>query len=53
MRGVLYRKGLLAPVPAGAVSVPYDDPAVRWVLASAVIRELRGCTVVPLAELAA
>jgi hypothetical protein len=48
VRGVRYRPGLLAPVAVGAVNMPYDDPAVRWVLASALIRELRGCTVVPL-----
>lgn len=53
VRGVLYRRGLLAPVAVGAVNMPYDDPAVLWVLASGLIRELRGCTIVPLEELTA
>lgn len=52
VRGALYRKGLLAPVAAGVVNMPYDDPTVRWVLASAMIRELRGCTIIPFDELA-
>ena len=52
VRGVLYRRGLLAPVPVGAVNMPYDDPAARWVLASALIRELRDCNVVPFEEFA-
>jgi hypothetical protein len=32
--------------------MPYDDPAVRWVLAAALIRELRDCNVVPFEEFA-
>ncbi len=48
VRGSLYRPGTLAPVAVRAGDFPYDDPAIHRVLASALIRELRGCTVVPL-----
>lgn len=51
VRGALYRTGLLAPVAVEAVNLPYDDPAVRWIVASALIRELRGGTLVPLSEI--
>jgi hypothetical protein len=51
VRGVLYRKGALAPVAAEAVNVAYDDPAVHWLVASALVRELHDCTLVSLAEL--
>jgi len=51
VRGVRYRKGLIAPVAAEAVTLPYDDPAVRWMVASALVRELRGGTLVPLSEI--
>ncbi|MGI5504704.1 hypothetical protein [Lentzea sp. CA-135723] len=50
VRGVLYKKSVLVPTIAAAGNFTYDDPAVRRVLASAVIRELRGCVVVPLDE---
>lgn len=50
VRGVLYRHSVLAPTAAAAGNFTYDDPVVRRVLASALIRELRGCTVVPLDE---
>jgi hypothetical protein len=32
-------------------NMSYDDPAVRWIRASALIRQLRGCTIVPVDEL--
>ncbi|SDN85666.1 hypothetical protein [Lentzea jiangxiensis] len=50
VRGVLYAQSVLAPVAADAGNFTYGDPAVRRVLASALIRELRGCVVVPLDE---
>jgi hypothetical protein len=52
VRGALYRKGVFAPIATEAVNVAYDDPAVRWLVASALVRELHDCTLVPLAELA-
>lgn len=51
VRGALHRKGTFAPVAVEDVNLAYDDPDTRWVVASALIRELRGCTFVPLAEL--
>ncbi|KOV79862.1 hypothetical protein [Nocardia sp. NRRL S-836] len=45
VRGSLYRPGPLAPVVVRGGDFTYDDPAVHRVLASALIRELRGCTV--------
>lgn len=52
VRGALYRRSVFGPVAVGDVNVAYDDPDIRWVVASALIRELRDCTVVPFAELA-
>lgn len=51
VRGALYRKGTFGPVAVEAANLPYDDPDVHWLVASALIRELRGCTFVPLKEL--
>ncbi|SDH35431.1 hypothetical protein SAMN05216553_1204 [Lentzea fradiae] len=51
VRGALYRKSPIGPVSAEDVNVAYDDPDIRWVVASALIRELRDCTLVPLEEL--
>lgn len=50
VRGAWYRPGALVPVAARADNFAYDDPSVRRVLASALIRELRGCAIVPIAE---
>lgn len=50
VRGALYREGALAPVAAQAGLFTYDNPVVRRVLASALIRELRGCTIVPFTD---
>jgi hypothetical protein len=43
--GELYRGGT---TPVGAATVAYHDPAIRWVLAAALVRELKGCRLVPL-----
>ncbi|MEV6714074.1 hypothetical protein AB0M48_18780 [Lentzea sp. NPDC051208] len=50
VRGVFYQRSVLAPAATKAGNFTYDDPAVRRVLASALIRELRGCVIVPLDE---
>jgi len=50
VHGALYRSGRLAPVAIGQQGIPYDDPAIRWVLAGKLVRELRGCTIVPITE---
>jgi hypothetical protein len=52
VRGALYGEGLFAPRAVEAVNLPYDDPGVRRVVASALIRELRSCAVVPFGEVA-
>jgi hypothetical protein len=52
VRGTLYRESVLAPTAVTAGNFAYDDPAVRRVVASALIRELRGCTIVPFDDLA-
>jgi len=49
--GALYRPGAFAPVPLRASRVAYGDPETRWIVATALIRELRGCTFVPFDEL--
>lgn len=51
VRGTLYRPGTFAPAPVGAAQLDYGDPKVRWMVAVALIRELRGCSVVPFDEL--
>ncbi|MBM7859468.1 hypothetical protein [Lentzea nigeriaca] len=47
---MLYQQSVLGPAAAAAGNFAYSDPAVRRVLASALIRELRGCTVVSFEE---
>lgn len=51
VRGAVYRQGLLGPALAGVVNLPYEDPARRWIVAAAQIRELRRCTVIPVGDL--
>ena len=46
VRGALYRAGTVEEA-----SLSYDDSEVRRLVASALIRELRGCTFVPFGEL--
>lgn len=50
VRGLLYRSGGgLTPVPE--ITLAYEDPRVRWVRAINLVRELRDCTIVELADL--
>lgn len=42
--GALYRTGRKLS-SAGQAAVPYDDPAVRWVRAVSLVRELRDCVI--------
>lgn len=51
VRGALYRKGELGLRPVEAAILPYDDPDVPWIVASALVREFRSCAVVPFEEL--
>jgi hypothetical protein len=50
VHGALYTGG---PVPelVGRVTVSYDNPAIRWVRATSLVRELRDCTLIELDEL--
>ena len=52
VRGALYRKGMFGPVAVEDVNLAYNAPDTRWVVASALIRELRGCVLVLPAQLA-
>ncbi|WP_181789663.1 hypothetical protein [Streptomyces phytophilus] len=52
VHGLMYRREGRLAVPDKAVTVPYDDPAVRWVLAAHLTRVLRGCTIVQPEEIA-
>lgn len=45
--GTRYRRGLRSPVAVELVNLGYDNPAVRWVQADHLIRELRDATIVP------
>ena len=47
--GRLYTGGLV-PKKVGSVTVTFDDPAIRWVLAMGLIRELLDCTLIDLDE---
>jgi hypothetical protein len=47
----LYRGGSLVPVAVDVTTVPYDDPAVRWMRAVSLVRELGDCTLVTRGEL--
>jgi hypothetical protein len=49
--GTLYRPGAFAPIPAEAARLAYGDPKTRWMVAVALIRELRECSFVPFHEL--
>jgi hypothetical protein len=51
VRGLLHRSGGGTPVPMDEVVIGYEDPAVRWVQAINLVRELQDCTLVPLEEL--
>jgi len=42
--GTLYRPGVFAPVAVKGAQLVYGDPLTRWIVATALIRELRGCS---------
>lgn len=48
VRGAVYREVASGLVAVEEAILPYDDPDVRWLVASALVRELRDCTVLPL-----
>ncbi len=49
--GTLYRPGVFAPVALRGAHVAYGSPKARWVVAAALVRLLRGCSIVVLDEL--
>jgi len=51
VRGALYQRGAVSPVATREAIVTFDDPAIRWVRATHLVRELRGCTIIPWKEL--
>ena len=51
VRGTLYRRTGLVPVAMNEATIPYDDPAVRWVRAASLVRELHDSTIVPLEDI--
>ncbi|CAM3337238.1 hypothetical protein KIPE111705_03415 [Kibdelosporangium persicum] len=44
--GMVYRSGHPSPIPTGKRTVGFDDPAIQWVVAASLLRELRGCSIV-------
>jgi hypothetical protein len=46
--GALYQGGRSHPVPVAKVTVSYGNPAVRWTLATQLVRTLHDCTIVDL-----
>jgi hypothetical protein len=43
VRGALYRIGEAGPVAVGDAVVGFEDPAIRWVRAVGLVRQLRSC----------
>jgi hypothetical protein len=50
VHGLLYSGGR-RPVPVGPLTVSLDDPAVRWVRAARLVRQLDDCTLVDIEDL--
>jgi hypothetical protein len=50
VQGVLYKSGVLCPTAAAEVIAPFDDPAITWIRAAHLVRELHGCTFLPPTE---
>jgi hypothetical protein len=47
VHGMLYRSNSgPVPLPIGEKTIPYDDPAIGWVRAAKLVRELHDCTIV-------
>jgi hypothetical protein len=47
VRGALYRRGKPRPVVVTHTVMGFDDPAIRWIRAVGLVRQLRGCTIIP------
>lgn len=49
--GTLYRRGMFGPVPTAAIRLAYGDPQIGWMVATKLVREVRGCSFVDVDEL--
>jgi hypothetical protein len=47
VRGTLYERGPMAPVARKEAVLDYEDPAINWIRAVGLIRQLRRCTLFP------
>lgn len=45
VHGTLYAPGMPVPVPVGSALVAFGDPAIQWLLASNLVRQLFECTI--------
>jgi hypothetical protein len=50
VRGALYKQGPAGPTMVSETVVAFDDPAVHWVRAVGLARQMLGCTVLPTNE---
>ncbi len=48
VQGLVYRAGSPFPWPTSDQAVAFDSPAIRWTVASTLLRDLSGCTIVDL-----
>jgi hypothetical protein len=51
VRGALYQSVGVSLVVTGQAIVATEDPAIRWVRATNLVRQVRDCTIVPLTDL--
>jgi hypothetical protein len=51
VRGALHKPAWPSPTPVAHVIMAFDHPAIGWVRASSLLRELHGCTILPAEEL--
>lgn len=51
VHGTLYRGGP-KPTAVGEATMPFEDPAIQWMRAMSLVRELRDCVIIPLITLA-
>jgi hypothetical protein len=50
VRGGVYKRTGPALVTSGETIVTFEDPAIRWVRATNLVRQLRDCTIIPLED---
>jgi hypothetical protein len=47
VNGLLYRRSGRTIIPTEGVTVAFEDPAVHWVRAACLARQLHDCEIVP------